>query len=230
MNDSAVALAGDPSVSAASRRFYGVVHVVFGLFFRLWVRIDIQGTEHVPVSGGFVLAPGAHRSIIDTGVIGGTTKRMLRYMGAETYFSIPVLGWFLRSVGGFPVERDATDRAALRLAQSLLEAGEPLVVFPEGTRFSGPTVEPLKEGAAFLACRANVPIVPVGIGGAERAWPKGGKFIRPSKMALVVGPPLYPPEREEGARIKRSQITSMTADLHVELQRLFDQAQTRAGA
>lgn len=192
--------------------------------------MDVQGAENVPTSGGFVLAPGAHRSIIDTGVIGGTTHRMLRYMGAESYFAVPGLGWFLRSVGGFPVERDATDRAALRLAQSLLEAGEPLVVFPEGTRFSGPVVEPLKEGAAFLACRANVPIVPVGIGGAERAWPKGGRFIRPTKMSLVVGKPIHPPERPDGGRVKRSQIKALTEDLHVELQRLFDEAQVNAGA
>ncbi len=217
-------------VSVASKRFYRGVRVVFMAFFRSWLRMEVKGEERVPATGGFVLAPGGHRSIIDTGVIAGVTHRMLRYMGAERYFEVPGLGWFLRSVGGFPVERDVTDRAALRLAQGLLEAGEPLVVFPEGTRFSGPTVEPLKEGAAFLACRAGVPIVPVGIGGAERAWPKGGRFIRPSKMALVVGEPIYPPERPDGGRVKRSQIAAMTNDLHQELQRLFDEAQTIAGA
>lgn len=217
------------TVSAASRRFYRGLRVVFVGFFRLWLRLDVRGAEHVPVQGGFVLAPGAHRSIIDTGVIAGATPRMLRYMGAERYFEVPGLGWFLRSVGGFAVERDVTDRAALRLAQSLLETGEPLVVFPEGTRFSGPTVEPLKEGAAFLACRAGVPIVPVGIGGAERAWPKGGRFIRPSKMALVIGAPIYPPTSVDGGRIKRSQVKAMTDELHVELQRLFDEAQISIG-
>ena len=212
-------------VSAASRRFYRVVRVVFMAFFRSWLRMSVSGTEHVPAEGGFVLAPGGHRSIIDTGVVAGATPRMLRYMGAETYFAIPGLGWFLRSVGGFPVERSVTDRAALRLAEQVLADGEPLVVFPEATRYSGPVVQPLKEGAAFLACRAGVPIVPVGIGGAEAAWPKGAKFIRPRRMAIVVGPPLYPPSREPGERVKRSAIRSLTEELHGELQSLFDQAE-----
>ncbi len=212
-------------VSRASRRFYRVVRTVFTSFFRVWLRMSVSGREHVPTTGGFVLAPGGHRSIIDTGVVGATTPRMLRYMGAEKYFDVPGLGWFLRSVGGFPVERAVTDRAALRLAEQVLADGEPLVIFPEATRFSGPEVQPLKEGAAFLACRAGVPIIPVGIGGAEAAWPKGARMIRPKKMALVIGAPIMPPEREPGERVKRSAIRTMTAELQAELQSLFDQAE-----
>ncbi len=78
------------------------------------------------------------------------------------------------ALGGFPVHRGTADREALRLGEEAIRAGEALVIFPEGTRRSGPVVEPLFEGAAFVAMRAGVPIVPVGhrrlrVGHAEGA-------------------------------------------------------------
>ncbi len=219
----------DVEVSATSRRFYRAVRSIFIAFYRTWLRMSVEGQENVPPTGAFILAPGGHRSILDTGVIAGTTKRMLRYMGAESYFAVPVLGWCLRSVGGFPVERDATDRSALRLAEAVLASGQPLVIFPESTRYSGPVVQPLKEGAAFLACRSGVPIVPVGIGGAERAWPKGAWLIRPTRVALVIGEPIMPPSRPDGGRAKRSEVRRLTNELHAALQTLFDRAEVAVG-
>jgi 1-acyl-sn-glycerol-3-phosphate acyltransferase len=159
-----------------------------------------------------------------------TTPRVLRYMGAEKYFAIPGLGSFLRAVGGFPVERAIADREALRLSERILEGGEPLVVFPESTRHDGPIIGPIKEGAAFMACRAGVPIVPVGIGGAERALPIGGRFIRPRKCTLVIGEPIMPPPRAPGERVRRSAVRETSTLLHERLQELFDEAQIRAGA
>ncbi|MDA3038693.1 MAG: lysophospholipid acyltransferase family protein [Actinomycetota bacterium] len=215
--------------SAASRRFYRVARIIVSAWMRVWFRIEVQGAEHVPISGGFVLAPGAHRSILDTPIVCAVSPRMLRYMGAEKYFAVPGLGWFLRSVGGFPVEREMTDRQALRISEAVLTGGEPLVIFAESTRGSGPLVGDLKEGAAFLAARVGVPIVPVGIGGAERAMAVGARFIRPSKIVLVIGAPLQPPARVEGGRAKRSEVKALTATLQPTLQELFDQAQIRAG-
>ena len=215
--------------SAASRRFYLVARTVVHAWLRLWFRIEVQGAEHVPTSGGFVLAPGAHRSILDTPLVCAVSPRMLRYMGAEKYFAVPGLGWFLRAVGGFPVERELTDRQALRVSEAILAGGEPLVIFAESTRGTGPLVGDLKEGAAFLAARAGVPIVPVGIGGAERAMAIGARFIRPSKIVLVIGAPLQPPTRVDGERAKRSELKALTLSLRSTLQELYDLAQVRAG-
>ncbi|MFT7598488.1 MAG: 1-acyl-sn-glycerol-3-phosphate acyltransferase [Acidimicrobiales bacterium] len=217
-------------LSLGSRLFYQALRRTLAAFFRVWLRLEVHGAENIPETGGFVLAPGAHRSILDTPVVGISSGRMLRYMGADKYFAVPVFGWFLTAVGGFPVEREFTDRAALRLAQSLLEDGHPLVVFPEATRFEGPLVQPLKEGAAFLACRAGTPLVPIGIGGAQRALPIGGRFLRPTKVVLVVGEPIWPPAVEAGGRAKRSQVHAMSNELHQTLQALFDEAQIKAGA
>jgi 1-acyl-sn-glycerol-3-phosphate acyltransferase len=216
-------------VSGSGRIFYQSLRVVARALMKVWFRIEVRGTEHVPTSGGYILAPGGHRSILDTPVVSALTPRMLRYMGAEKFFAVPGFGWFLRSVGGFPVERNLTDREAFRISEQILRAGEPLVVFPESTRFEGPLVMPFKEGAVFLAARAGVPIVPVGIGGAERALPRGRNLPRPTKMALVIGRPIVV-GNADGSRMKRSEVSAATTRLHAEVQALFDEAQIRAGA
>jgi 1-acyl-sn-glycerol-3-phosphate acyltransferase len=112
----------------------------------------------------------------------------------------------------------------------VLERGEALFLFPEGTRRSGPVVEELHEGAAFLAARTGAPIVPIGIGGSAAAMPKGSKMVRPVKIHLVVGEPLAAPERSARGRVPRHQVHALTEELRVELQRLFDLAQSRVGA
>lgn len=198
-------------------------------YFRLFHRITIVGSENIPDKGPFVLALGAHRSILDTPLAAMTSKRLLRYMGGEAYFNIPVFGAFLLLVGGFPVERDVTDRQALRLSEDLLRAGHPLVIFPEATRGSGASVGEVREGTAFIAARAGVPIVPVGIGGSERALGIGAKLPKPTKLALVVGVPIQPPVSTDGGRVKRSQVNAFSEELTDEMQSLFDQAQSLVG-
>ncbi|MEL6981528.1 MAG: lysophospholipid acyltransferase family protein [Actinomycetota bacterium] len=230
MPDAAPAPAAAAEMARSARLAYRALRGALAGLFRLWLRLSVTGQEHIPATGGFILAPGGHRSILDTPLASQAGRRVLRYMGAENYFAIPGLGLFLRSMGGFPVERSMTDRQALRLSEEVLRNGEPLVVFPEGTRQEGPIVQPLKEGAAFLACRAEVPILPLGIGGAQRAMPKGARWIRPSRVALVIGEPIHPPARAEGERVKRSTIRGVNEQLHTRLQELFDQAQITAGA
>ena len=229
IDDQVARAAAAAAMGPAARTAYRTLRAALEGVLRVLLRVSVNGREHIPVTGGFILAPGGHRSILDTPLAALAGTRVLRYMGAETYFNIPGLGLFLRAMGGFPVERSMTDRLALRLSEEVLANGEPLVVFPEGTRQDGPIVQPLKEGAAFLACRAGVPIVPVGIGGAERAMPKGARWIRPTKVVLVIGEPLHPPTRAEGGRVKRSTVRAVSADLRVRLQDLFDEAQIRAG-
>jgi 1-acyl-sn-glycerol-3-phosphate acyltransferase len=132
------------------------------------------------------------------------------------------------ALGAFPVTRGSADREALRRCVLVLESGEPLVLFPEGTRQAGPRVMPLFDGAAYVAVKAGVPIVPVGIGGSEGVMPKGSRMIRPRKCVVVVGEPLTVPRDEEG-RVPRSAVRGITERLSEELQRLYDDAQLRAG-
>ena len=136
-----------------------------------------------------MIAP-VHRSNIDTLLAGCLTRRRIRFMGKDSLWKYRWSGALFSSLGGFPVHRGTPDREALRTCEEALRGGEPVVLFPEGTRQCGPTVQPLFEGAAFVAARAGVPIVPVGIGGSEWAMPKGSRRIRPVKVVMVVGEPL----------------------------------------
>ena len=154
----------------------------------------------------------------------------MRFMGADKYWKNKAFGRLLTALGGFPVTRGTADREALKRCIAVLERGEPLVLFPEGERKAGPIVQPLFDGAAYIAVKAGVPIVPVGIGGSERAMPKGAKFIRPRKVH-VVGRQADPGRRRiaESPKAQRDAARQFTVELHAELQRLFDIAQARVG-
>ena len=208
--------------------FYAVVRGLIVAFSRIWWRATFEGREHIPPAGPFVLAP-VHRSFIDFGLVSGVTRRRMRYMGKEELWHNRWLGRFIGALGAFPVHRGAADRDALHKAVEVLEQGEPLVLFPEGTRRSGPVIGHLYEGAAYVAARTGVPVVPVGIGGSEQALPKGARLPRRVKVHLVVGRPLQPPTAVNG-RVSRRTVRQLTEQLHGELQRLFDEARARAGA
>lgn len=208
--------------------FYRVCRDALAAFCRVVWRLRVEGREHLP-DGPFILAP-VHRSNIDTPLAGAITKRRMCFLGKESMWKYRASAWLFDNLGGVPVRRGTTDREALRKSLEVLERGEPLVVFPEGGRRSGPIVEPLQEGAAYLALRAGVPIVPVGIGGSERAMPKGARLMRPTRIHIVVGKPILPAVSAEGSRAPRRAVRELTAQLHSEIQRLFDEAQVKAGA
>ena len=126
-----------------------------------------------------MLAP-SHRSMMEITLLALVTKDRIRYMGKAEVFKIPVLGAIFRALGGFPVARDGTDRKAVRDSMAMLQAGDRLAIFPEGTRQHGPKIQPLQPGAAYLALRANVPIVPVGMAGTEEIMRSGKDGSRAS--------------------------------------------------
>lgn len=217
------------ALSPAQVAWYAVVRNLIYLFGKSFWRLQIVGREHVPVTGPFILAP-VHRSNVDTPLVSAVTGRCLRYMGKDAMWKYRWSAWFFTSLGGFPVHRGSADREAMRRCEKVLEGGEPLVMFPEGTRQSGPVIEEMFDGVAYVALRAGVPIVPVGIGGSERAMPKGARMIRPVKLTMVIGPPIAVSPPAEGERVPRRAVRELTERLRHELQLLFDEAQARAGA
>ena len=208
--------------------WYAVARGLVELVCRVYWRVEIRDHDKLPRSGAYVIAP-VHRSNIDTLLAGCLTRRRIRFMGKDSLWKYRWSGALFSSLGAFPVHRGTPDREALRRCEEAVRAGEPVVLFPEGTRQSGPRLHPLFEGAAFVAARAGVPVVPVGIGGSEWAMPKGSKRISPVKVVMVVGDPIHPPARGEGGRLARRTVTEMTAQLTVDLQALLDRALREAG-
>jgi 1-acyl-sn-glycerol-3-phosphate acyltransferase len=215
-------------MSLVQRVFYRLVRAVVVAIARGYFRVRVVGGDHIPATGAFILAP-VHRSNLDTPVIAAVSRRRLRYMGKESLWKSRFGGWFLTTAGGFPVQRGSADRDALRAGREVLDRGEPLVLFPEGTRQLGPVVHPLFHGAAYLACKTGAPIVPVGIGGSEAAMPKGSKMVYPKRLTLVVGEPLHPPSGSAAGRVPRQAVADLTQQLSDSIQALFDHAQDLAG-
>jgi 1-acyl-sn-glycerol-3-phosphate acyltransferase len=200
------------------RCVWWTVGVGCGLLFR----VRMRGREKLP-TGGYVMA-SSHRSMMDIPFNARLTQRKLRYMGKISLFNIPVLGWIFTVLGGFPVERNGNDRKALREAMAMLKSGEILLIYPEGTRQHGEKIEPLQPGAAYLALRAGVPVVPVGLAGSEEILRSHRtKFPRFGRVAMVVGDPIMPPELKSGV-VPRAEVDALTAELHEAIQAAFDEA------
>lgn len=210
-----------------SRSFYQLIRFLVVSICRTYCRMTVSGQENIPRTGPFVLAP-VHRSYIDTPIASGCTRRRMRFMGKDSMWKRQPLNWMLSALGAFPVTRGSADREAIVRAIQVLKSGEPLVLFPEGERKSGPVVQPLMDGAAYVACKAGVSIIPVGIGGSERVMGKGAKFIYPRKLVVIIGKPIPVPASVDG-RMPRSAVKEVTTQLHEQLQILFDEAQTKTG-
>ena len=199
-------------------------HVVRSIVWSLWTvmfRPVIEGAENIPTSGPIVIAP-VHRSNVDFALAIFITPRKTFFMAKDSLWKVPVLRWMISTMGAFPVKRGTADRESLDKARSVLRDGQPLVLFPEGTRPSGPTVSELHMGAAFVALHTGAQIVPVGIAGTEEVMPKGAKFPRPHRISIVVGKPIEVPEAT--GRVPRSDIQDTTDRLREALQWAQDRA------
>jgi len=215
--------------TGVERLAYGAIRGLFAVLARPYFRLEIHGREHMPSHGPFVLAP-VHRSNLDFILVSTLTRTRMRYMGKASIWKWKWGGKFVSMLGAFPVHRGAADREALRTCLQVIENGEPVVMFPEGTRRSGPVVEDLYEGPTYVAARTGVPVVPVGIGGSDRAMPVGSKLIRPHKIVLVVGEPIVPPAGDGSGRVRRRVVRELTEQLQTTVQKLYDEARRLAGA
>jgi 1-acyl-sn-glycerol-3-phosphate acyltransferase len=205
--------------------FYQFARAVVLSIFKVVFRVRVVGRERVPARGAYIVAP-SHRSNLDVPFAAYITRRTIRFLAKEELFSTPFGRRLFDALGAVEVERGTADRGAMRALEGVLERGEPVAIFPEGTRHSGPEIAELFAGAAYLSVKYSVPIVPVGIGGSEHILPKGKRFPRIHKVAVSVGRPLYPPELD--GRARRSAAKQLTHQLHTELQRCFDDAERLA--
>lgn len=206
--------------------FYrGLAPVVFGVSATPW-RVSRHHIERIPATGPVIVAP-THRSMLDTTWMVGVAKRRLRFMGKASFFSVPGVSHAFRALGAYSVNRDGSDREALKISMDLLAQGEALVIYPEGGRRSGPEIGELQPGAAYLSIRAQVPIVPVAIAGSEetfRSRPQGRRLVPGfGRGVILVGEPITPPAME-GRIAKRAQIDELSAQLRQGLQVVFDEA------
>jgi 1-acyl-sn-glycerol-3-phosphate acyltransferase len=194
--------------------------IVSGLS-KLLFRPTVVGAENIPLQGPVLIAP-IHRSNVDFALTLFISKRKVFFMAKDSLFRVPLLGPLITHLGAFPIRRGAADRESMAHSEAVLRQGHALVLFPEGTRKEGRDVAPLHDGAMFVAARTGAKVVPVGIGGSDRAMPKGTKLPRASKIRIVVGTPLDPPMSD--GRVTRSQLSAKSEELREALERVYHQS------
>ena len=133
-----------------------------GLYFKTLFRFRVEGLENIPAEGGAIIC-GNHFTLVDPAVVGVAMPRRVAFMGKQEAFKNPIIGWVLRGLGSFPVKRGTPDRAALKHSLELMEKGYCFGIFPEGTRSRTGKLGRPEPGAAYLALKSSVPVIPVGI-------------------------------------------------------------------
>ena len=141
---------------------------VSGLYHLLF-RIRVEGVENIPRGEAFVVCAN-HQSNLDPPMLGVCMPVRLRYMAKEELFRNPVFGNLIRALGAFPIKRGKSDIGALRASMKMIQAGEPVAVFPEGGRSHKGYMRKGKQGAALIAVKSGVNILPVGISGTYRPF------------------------------------------------------------
>jgi 1-acyl-sn-glycerol-3-phosphate acyltransferase len=150
----------------------------------------VEGLEHAPRSGPYILVSN-HCSNLDPlfagWAVGHQTGRVIHFMAKAELRRWPLIGWLAKEAGVFFVRRGEADRAAQRMANDLLAQGRPLGLFPEGTRSRDGQLRHGRAGAALLAMRAGVPLLPVGIAGTHRIFAGGRRIPRRSSITIRIG-------------------------------------------
>ncbi|MEL6494496.1 MAG: lysophospholipid acyltransferase family protein [Cyanobacteria bacterium J06623_7] len=157
-----------------------------------YFRLKIYGAENVPKSGGLV-AVSNHASYFDPPILSNCVGRPVAFMAKEELFKIPVFRQGIELYGAYPVKRNTGDRAALRAAAKAIESGWIAAVFSQGRRTADGRITDPKLGAAWIAARAGVPLLPVSLWGTEKILTKGSILPKPAAITVRIGEIIAPP-------------------------------------
>ena len=171
--------------------FYHVSRLIVRIVLFLLTRRELIGQQNIP-NRGPLLVVANHLSLADPPLLNICLGREVMFMAKAKLFRFRVLGYFIRSLGAFPVRQGRPDRKALRQAEQVLRQGTALVIFPEGMRSRSAKLQSSFSGSALIAFRSGATILPVGITGTEKlesmAW-----LLRRPKIVVNVGYPFHLP-------------------------------------
>ena len=171
---------------------YAVCKFICYAFLKIYCRLEVRGRQYVPESGPAIIACN-HVSFLDPVIAGMTTGRKVNFLARASLFETRLLGGLIRRLGAYPLQAEGgNDIAAIKKSLKLLQKGEIIIIFPEGTRSLNGSLQEAQAGVGMLAFKSQSPVVPVYISGAEKALARGSRILRPAKIIARVGSPVYP--------------------------------------
>lgn len=172
---------------------YIVLYVIVRTLLRAFWHLRIEGQEHLPASGPYILVSN-HPSELDPVLLSAAFPGRFAYLASRHLQDLPIIFWFIRRFGRpVWVQRGLGDLGAIKACLARLAAGDILVIFPEGRVVQADRLGPFHSGAAFLAIKGDVPVVPVALLGPAQMLPLGVRWPRPARLRIRVGAPLHQP-------------------------------------
>jgi len=195
--------------------WYRLGWYLFRSVFATYFRWRVYHPERVPLTGPVILAAN-HASFLDPPLVGAGVAREVNYLGRQSLFRVPVLGWMLAAVNVVPVDRDGAGAAGLKAILHRLLAGGAIILFPEGTRTRDGRFQPARSGIGLTVIKSPAAVVPVHVFGTFEAFGRHMCFPRPRPIAVKYGCPLLFTELRREAktcsRARRKGIYQQVAD------------------
>ncbi len=181
--------------SLFKRCSYQTLRILLWFVFKIVYRYEIYGRENYPREGGGLVCSN-HQSHLDPMLVGSTSTRRMNFLAKKELFAVPFLGRLISFLDAIPIDREGVSSlGGIKETMIRLRRGEFVLMFPEGTRSPDGELKPILPGFCTMARRTRSPLIPVGLDGAFRAWPKGRKFPRIGpKVRIVIGAPIQPEE------------------------------------
>jgi 1-acyl-sn-glycerol-3-phosphate acyltransferase len=170
--------------------YYWIGYHLSRLVGRLFFQFRVIHRERMLQSGPVILAMN-HQSYLDPPLAGTTCDRAIYFLARRTLLDVPLLGWVLPKLNVIPVNQEGVDRSAIKAVIRVLQAGNGVLVFPEGSRTLDGTLQPAEPGLGLVIAKTLAPVVPMRIFGARKALPRGGGRLRFVPITVVIGEPIF---------------------------------------
>lgn len=178
-----------------SRLYYFLCRIAIRCLFKIYFRGSLDGKKNVPSTGPALILCN-HMSFVDPPFIGSIIEREMHFLARESLFDFRPFGAALTSINVHKIRREGIDRDAMKLCSSILRAGWPLLLFPEGTRSADGKIGEVRGGFGMILEHApGVPILPAILSGSNKALGRGKFFPRPARVTLKMGKPILIPPR-----------------------------------
>src|SRR5215471_8052702 len=169
--------------------YYWLGYNLSRLVARVFFRFRVIHPERMIQSGPVILAMN-HQSYLDPPLAGITCDRAIYFLARRTLLNVPILRWVLPKVNVIPVNQEGVDRSAIKALIRVLQTGNGVLVFPEGSRTIDGNLQPAEPGLGLVIAKTLAPVVPMRIFGAREALPCGGGRLRLVPITIVIGEPI----------------------------------------